>query len=164
MSENAIPTGPIEVEPYGAIQTPPPDAPRGTATAVLKAELDKALEGIELGAYDQRIVEWLAGWEAPTVTTVCSLLFRARAAGQRDGAVEVRELATAVRDALDIPIPASRHDRDAHRDLLMARADFLRGVLGYLVNVPVGIAAATQSARQAIEYYPVTYTPQEETP
>ena len=39
------------------------------------------LAGIELGAWDRRIVEWLAGWDACTVLTVASLIARARAAG-----------------------------------------------------------------------------------
>jgi hypothetical protein len=41
----------------------------------------EALDGIEIGAYDRRIIEWLAGWEISTVGTIVSLLHRARAAG-----------------------------------------------------------------------------------
>ena len=36
-----------------------------------------ALEGVALGAYDRRIVRWLAGWDVPTAATVISLLWRA---------------------------------------------------------------------------------------
>jgi hypothetical protein len=41
----------------------------------------EALDGIELGAHDRRIIEWLSQWEIETVGTVVSLLYRARAAG-----------------------------------------------------------------------------------
>ncbi len=43
-----------------------------------RAALLAALDGVQLGAYDERIVRWLAGWEVPTVATVVSLLWRAR--------------------------------------------------------------------------------------
>ena len=46
----------------------------------------EALDGLELGAYDRRIIERLAGWEISTVGTIVSLLYRARAAGVSDGA------------------------------------------------------------------------------
>jgi hypothetical protein len=39
------------------------------------------LAGIELGAWDRQIVQWLAGLDACTVLTVASLIARARAAG-----------------------------------------------------------------------------------
>ena len=55
-----------------------------------QAALRAALEGAPLGAYDERILHWLAGWEVPTVATVVSLLGRARHAAaarqaHRDG-------------------------------------------------------------------------------
>jgi hypothetical protein len=48
-----------------------------------RAALVSALEGVELGAYDQRIVAWLAGWDVPIVATVISLLLRVRKAAAR---------------------------------------------------------------------------------
>lgn len=48
------------------------------------AALREPLEGVELGAYDERIIEWLAGWDIPTIGTVVSLLHRARRAGRDD--------------------------------------------------------------------------------
>jgi hypothetical protein len=69
------------------------DEPRNIGSADVGAwqqdrvtALLEALDGIELGAYDRRIVEWLAGWEISTVGTIASLLYRARAAGFSDGA------------------------------------------------------------------------------
>ncbi|MGW6210909.1 hypothetical protein [Streptomyces sp. NPDC055109] len=39
------------------------------------AELEAA--GVELGSYDLRIVDWLAGLDWPTVATIASLIRRA---------------------------------------------------------------------------------------
>ena len=45
------------------------------------AALLEALDGVELGAHDRRIVEWLAGWDTSVIGTVASLFYRARAMG-----------------------------------------------------------------------------------
>jgi hypothetical protein len=45
------------------------------------ADLAAECSGIQLGAHDRRIIEWLAGWEPSTVAVVCELLSRARQAG-----------------------------------------------------------------------------------
>lgn len=68
-----IPAGPIESEPV--------DSYRGRWFPEVQAELDVALAGIDLGAYDARIVEWLKNWDQPTIVTIASLIVRARAAG-----------------------------------------------------------------------------------
>ena len=39
--------------------------------------------GVELGAYDHRIVRWLAGWEPETCAVIAGLVSRAHAAGER---------------------------------------------------------------------------------
>jgi len=49
-----------------------------------RAALRAALHGAPLGAYDERILHWVAGWEVPTVATVVSLLWRARQAAAQD--------------------------------------------------------------------------------
>jgi hypothetical protein len=36
------------------------------------------LDGIELGAYDHSIIEWLATWDTSVIGTVASLFYRAR--------------------------------------------------------------------------------------
>jgi hypothetical protein len=51
------------------------------AEAVQAAMLAAALSGIELGAWDRRIVAWLAEWETSTVLTVVSWVARSRAVG-----------------------------------------------------------------------------------
>lgn len=51
-----------------------------------RAALLAAVGGVVLGAYDERILTWLAGWEVSTVAVVVSLLWRAcQAAVQRVG-------------------------------------------------------------------------------
>lgn len=49
------------------------------------AALTEPLTGLPLGAYDRRILTWLAGWDVPTIGAVASLLHRARAAAPLDG-------------------------------------------------------------------------------
>lgn len=44
--------------------------------------LTEALAGVELGAYDRSMVNWLADWDVETVGTVASLFYRCRQAGQ----------------------------------------------------------------------------------
>jgi hypothetical protein len=59
--------GPLHVEPAGFLPS--------TEQRLLLVE---ALAGVELGAWDERIVTWLAGWETGTVVTVGSWLRRVR--------------------------------------------------------------------------------------
>ena len=59
--------GPFQVEPTGFL-----------SSAEQRLLLVEALAGVELGAWDERIVTWLAGWETGTVVTVGSWLRRVR--------------------------------------------------------------------------------------
>ncbi len=70
-----IPDGPIEAAPYHGYC--PPEVRQEAFGAVL--------EGIETGAYDRRIIAWLAQWDDPTCRTIASLLWRCRLAGRKDG-------------------------------------------------------------------------------
>ena len=65
-----LPGGPVDAPPRGFI--PPAEQ------AQILADV---LAGIELGAWDRQIVQWLANWDTCTVLTVASLIARARAAG-----------------------------------------------------------------------------------
>ncbi len=65
-----VPAGPVEAPPRGFV-------PAGERAEILAG----VLAGIELGAWDRRIAEWLAGWDASTVLTVASWIARARAEG-----------------------------------------------------------------------------------
>ena len=68
-----MPAGPVETPPLGFV-------PQAEQAEILAA----GLAGIELGAWDRRILEWMAGWDASTVLTVVSWVARSRAAqGQR---------------------------------------------------------------------------------
>jgi hypothetical protein len=50
-----------------------------------RAALPVALDGVQLGAYDQRILHRLTGWDVPIVAAVVSLLRRTRHAARQDG-------------------------------------------------------------------------------
>jgi hypothetical protein len=65
-----VPGGPVQAPPRGFI-------PPAEQAQILAA----VLTGIELGAWDRQIMQWLAGLDACTVLTVASLIARARAAG-----------------------------------------------------------------------------------
>ncbi|MFS8198817.1 hypothetical protein ACLVWQ_09015 [Streptomyces sp. CWNU-52B] len=69
-----VSVGPIHRAPYGFVEDP------GQRAALL-AELKAA--GVELGTYDLRIVDWLAGWDWPTVATIASLIRRAHRSATR---------------------------------------------------------------------------------
>lgn len=46
-----------------------------------RAQLGDVLAGLEMGAWDWRIIDWLAGYEPSTVTVICGIISRARAQG-----------------------------------------------------------------------------------
>lgn len=73
------PYGPIESCPNSL--TPPHAEYHHEGSTQFRGALLQAVDGVELGAYDRRIIDWLAGWDVPTVAVVVSLLHRARAAG-----------------------------------------------------------------------------------
>jgi hypothetical protein len=64
--------------PGGPVDAPPPGfVPQAQQAQILAG----VLAGIELGAWDRQIMQWLASWDTCTVLTVASLIARARAAG-----------------------------------------------------------------------------------
>ena len=65
-----VPAGPLESAPGGFV----PEAER----SVILADV---LSGVGLGAWDRRVVGWLAGLDTATALTVASWIARARAAG-----------------------------------------------------------------------------------
>ena len=65
-----VPSGPLEDGPPGGYQ------PAGVRREALAAVLD----GIPLGAYDRRVLDWLAGLDDPTCRTLASVMLRCRLA------------------------------------------------------------------------------------
>ena len=65
-----VPAGPRESDPGGFVP--------GAERSVLLAEV---LGGVELGAWDRRVVGWLAGLDTSTALTIASWIARAREAG-----------------------------------------------------------------------------------
>ncbi len=65
-----VPAGPLESAPGGF--APPEER------SVLLAGV---LAGVELGGWDRRVADWLAGLDTATALTVVSWIARARAAG-----------------------------------------------------------------------------------
>ena len=70
-----IPAGPVEAGPYLGYCTP--EGRREAFAAVL--------DGVEMGAYDRRIIACLAKWDDTTCRTIASLLWRCRLAGREEG-------------------------------------------------------------------------------
>jgi hypothetical protein len=72
---------PLEIEPV-SVHAPfvcyPGGQYRYADVEERRAALLAPLRGVRLGAYDQRTLDWLAGWEVSTVAVVVSLLWRAR--------------------------------------------------------------------------------------
>jgi hypothetical protein len=65
------------------------DPDRLVATCVMGHMADTlAAAGVELGAFDRRIVAWLCGYEPATVQVVLGLVARAHAAGREAGHAE----------------------------------------------------------------------------
>lgn len=93
--------GPIDRSPNSL--TPPHTDYDPAGPTEYRSALLQALDGIELGEYDRRIVDWLAGWDTSVVAVVVSLLHRVRAAG-------IAEYESALNDAF--------YDRDEARDEL----------------------------------------------
>jgi hypothetical protein len=75
---------PLDVEPvsvYAPYISYPGGKYRHEPVDERRAALHTALAGVQLGAYDQRMVTWLGAWDIPTVAAVVSLLWRTRYAG-----------------------------------------------------------------------------------
>jgi hypothetical protein len=79
-------TGPFKSERAGSPRGCPGPASRraGEREPSLRMLLDVLLAAdVELGAYDRRIVEWLARWEPATCAVIAGLVSRAGKGGER---------------------------------------------------------------------------------
>ncbi len=70
-----IPDGPIESAALAGYCRP----------EIRQEAFAAVLEGVELGAYDRRIVAWLIQLDDTTCRTVASLMWRCRLAGRKEG-------------------------------------------------------------------------------
>jgi hypothetical protein len=71
---------PATPQPPPVPREPIQTTPRGCLPATGRAQiLAGALAGLELGAWDRRILHWLAGWDTSTALTIASWITRARA-------------------------------------------------------------------------------------
>jgi hypothetical protein len=84
-----VPTGPVEAAPY--LGYCPPEVRQEAFAAVL--------DGVQTGAYDCRIIGWLAQWDDTTCRTITSLLWGCRLAGA--AAAPGSRMTTADRDERD---------------------------------------------------------------
>lgn len=109
MADINIPDGPIEREPFDSIRAT--DGER--LDDAERQALMQTLDGLPLGAYDLRIVDWLATWEPSTVATVCSWIRRARAQG---GGGHPQPDRLAVRDGEPLGIEGELDYRDGQDD------------------------------------------------
>jgi hypothetical protein len=115
---------------------------RGVGDEMCHRLLDEACSaaGVQLGAYDHRIVQWLAGWEPEVCIVVAGLV--ARAAGGTGGCLRVagRRVAAA-REYLDAIRP---HPVSGRPHSVLVREDAeLRRVLGQVLDC-ITEAAGTQ--------------------
>jgi len=55
----------------------------GDTIAGARAVFADALDGIDLGAYDRRIVDWLTNLDQPTLAVLAGIIDRARDASRR---------------------------------------------------------------------------------
>jgi hypothetical protein len=66
-----VPAGPLQGAPGGFV-----------SSVEQRRILAEVLAGVELGAWDERMVDWLAGWDACTVLTIASWIARAAEDGR----------------------------------------------------------------------------------
>ena len=75
---------------------------------------------------------------------------------------DVRQLLAAIRNALDVPIPAvfDTANERAYTRLLASRGAYVCGVLqGAVAGEPVRVASMAETLRGVDAHVPVTYTP-----
>jgi hypothetical protein len=72
-------------------------------------------------------------------------------------AADVAALIAAIRDALNIPLPASHMDWDAYRDLLSSRTAYMVGVLAASAAGAPLVGSEIRTLREIGQTYPVRY-------
>jgi hypothetical protein len=77
---NRIPREPLDAEPFDLYEPNTGQDLRRTGREALAQALTEA--GVELGAYDERIVKWLGEFDLSAATTIASWILRAHATGR----------------------------------------------------------------------------------
>jgi hypothetical protein len=118
------------------------------------SDLAAELSGVQLGAYDKRIIDWLAGWEPSTVTVICGLIKRARAAGAaaRHGGYDLASGDVAVvLDALDVAADYRRDTAEMCGDCDGQPDGGLCGTCEWRLTLADGYAALAERIREATQ-------------
>lgn len=110
-----VPVAPLEKRPSGEYQ--PVEVRREAFAAVL--------DGIPLGAYDERILGWLADLDDPPCQTIASVMWRCRVAGlpHSDREWGVR-FTLPGGDVTESPCPGEEYAREAARNMRRDRPGF----------------------------------------
>ena len=81
LPDHPVPRGSVPLT-HGPYEHQPPET--FIAPARRTAMLTTALQGVNLGTWDERILAWLAHWcDTPTFLAILGMLQRARHAGQQ---------------------------------------------------------------------------------
>lgn len=95
---DTVPTEPDPYVPTGPLEQPPSGY---RAAECRPAAMAHVLRGVQLGAYDERIIAWIVQWDDSTIRTIASLIERARGAACAEHiCLEAAQVDT-VLDALD---------------------------------------------------------------
>jgi hypothetical protein len=139
-------TGPFETERQAAAmslwETHGRQAGQRHAANVADLAAEIGAARITLGAYDRRVVEWLAGWDPSTVAVVCGLISRARqAAGQQWVSTMALAGDDALRTAPAVVLTANQTDclRDMLADAISARTEGVAGDCDDCDTDPAGL-------------------------
>jgi hypothetical protein len=82
--------GPLDSAPKG-VRPPFDQYATRTDRQDFRTALVEAIGPVQLGAYDNRLLDWLADWDASVVGTLASLFYRVRAAGETDQGATAEE-------------------------------------------------------------------------
>lgn len=134
--DEPMPTQVRQLHHSGRVRSGDPDGL--VRDAVLEALL-KACHGIEIGAYDTRILTWFAGWESSTVQVMIGVITRVAAAARRGMAEEIAR-------ALEEPPAMSNREITA-----MAEADDDDERSAAVMDVVLGYAAGVARRVGGIE-------------
>jgi hypothetical protein len=124
-----IPPGPVETAPYLGYCQP----------ETRQAAFASVLQGVQLGAYDIRTVDWLVGWDDPTCRTIASLMWRCRLVGTARLAARLDGLRRLLAAVLD----------DEHRSRQLALEHAEAELADICAAGPVPAAGVTVSPAEA---------------